>query len=405
MKTIAKSNVSTIVETEEGKILKIINKRHFSAYPCYLFCAAFCSHKNILQPEVVEIKEDKLHVLMGKAEPLTQNSSVDPKKLLVDVLDALCYFETFNLIHGDIKPQNIVLRNNSYCLIDFDILITRGNNISLSQSCNDVYGYALRTGLQTDEYNNFNQALYALAFTVMVYAKERNRKYFDYDCIVSTELVLDGLPFEIPASKTSIEIQKDHLEWIKKRFNPDWLSFIEKLVGPTRFSSFHEARSHPFLSEYPTKDGDTRTLPSMVSIEKIEPPVTEAYTRGLYDRACKERIHSYLLAQIYDLFYAHNELHENKQELLAACSFPCNCDYENPLTVKILENDKGLYLSTILTENYEARLLLEYLIPGTWPLMVNSSLEEVFSLNKDWLNQPKRILQGRYGILNPNFIG
>jgi len=398
-KILSRSRISTVVEIEDGSVVKTINN-NLRSYPHYLFVENFCSHTNILRPTSVEISEERIIVRMEKGQPLTKDSQIDLKQLLVNLLDALCHFERFNLIYGDIKAQNIVLDQNQYRLIDFDILVNRDDNTTLTQTYHSLHGYATEYGLKTNNYNNFHEALYALAYTLMICAKDENRHFFGSDTMGIASLTIGGMCFTFPACTTAIAVNTDYLSWIEKNFDEEWRPFVLGLVGKNRFSSFAEARAFSFLADYPLQEEIKPSLSKSLPQELVLGGIS--YTRDLYDYACKHGVDTHNLFYVYNLYYKYGHHCEDKSRLLRACSFPCSGDYRDPLTLEILAEDRGLYLTEIMSANVEARLFLEYLAPGTWPLSISLSFEEVEQISSKWPDQPARLLVRGRSVLNPS---
>lgn len=382
---------ASIFLTAKGKILKVIQSDYAGVYPYYLFCTHCVNHPNILSPIQTTFENGQVEVLMEKGEK--SFSVTDLKVFLREILDALVYLEGLDLIHGDIKPSNIVFYKGHYCLIDFDLLPHRKNNIQLTQSFADVYGYALRQKIRHPDYNNFHQALYALARTLEIFA--RTGKQFRYQELSKPVTIhVHGMPHVILVPERVKLIHDDPKTWIKMRFKEEgWKSFLLRLIGKDKFTSFAQARNDPLFGETITISPVLKPELLPLQVPKwtwLVTPITNscslvnlsssthleviAILRVFYDYACRENLSSLNLFCIYNAFYRYNYLVEKKKDLSSfceACKYSHLCNYTNSFVKKILEIDQGRVITEYPESNYEARIFLEYLVPGSWCLTSN----------------------------------
>jgi serine/threonine protein kinase len=327
---------------------------------------------------------------MQKGLCIDSNSIVNPKELLVHILDALCYFEHYGLVYGDIKPQNIVRIDDRYCLIDFDLLPHRNNNSYLTQSFNDIHGYAMRAKLRDPNYNTFSQALYALAFTIMMYALPTNKHYFREDRVGQISVNICGMNHSISASVAAINISRNPDAWIREHFPKELIPFASRLLGNNKFQSFREARADPFLMEY------AHLIPSLLHFKPLICPLVsyENATRMMYDFVFETNISPLFMFQCYNMFYRYSYLIQSASqvaEFANSCLFPYLANYEEKFAKDIIAEDKGRYLTEYPPKNVEAKLLLEYLIPGSWICITDETMDSIVKSGIIYQKYPKRL--------------
>jgi serine/threonine protein kinase len=100
------------------------------------------NHPNIVKAHDYLISPDNCFYVMEYIEgnPLNDfienNNSLSPKRacqIAIDIVNALQYLKTRNVVHRDIKPQNIIIKKpNKPVLVDFGITKKLGHNYSLT---------------------------------------------------------------------------------------------------------------------------------------------------------------------------------------------------------------------------------------------------------------------------------
>jgi serine/threonine protein kinase len=105
----------------------------------------YMNHPNIVQPSYIEFTtkgvciirmpryEMNLHDYMKSRE----YTSTDILRISIELLSALTYMHKSNIIHGDIKPKNILVNKNNIAICDFNIscLASDGPLSSIMQTC------------------------------------------------------------------------------------------------------------------------------------------------------------------------------------------------------------------------------------------------------------------------------
>ncbi len=123
-------NKLTVFEHKDSKkrlvLIKSVNRNDG------VFRALKCKDTNGLLPMIYEVasEEDALYVLEEYIEGETlfekyKNTSPpdeDLKQILLSVCDALGFLHNMKIVHRDVKPNNIIIRNDkTVCLVDFSI--------------------------------------------------------------------------------------------------------------------------------------------------------------------------------------------------------------------------------------------------------------------------------------------
>lgn len=164
------------------------------------------SHVKIIECPYIEITDSKiLYMLKHYKQNLFewQNKQLHMykvskfKEIFSQVCDALIFLHSNDIVHGDIKPTNIVIDKMQIALIDFD-----GSSIS----CNGVYKEAKTTYVfkspeaTMNEYHGPANDIWALGITMIIYfhgmqdwMKLDEDPLLNY--IVNEDIVYDG-PFK-----------------------------------------------------------------------------------------------------------------------------------------------------------------------------------------------------------------
>lgn len=349
-------NKSQII-INDTTVEKVIPETLCSTYPNYLFCLNFCKCDTILAPTSVDYKNGKTYISMPRGEPLTANSDVNLIQLANDLVQGLAYFESYNLVYGDIKPQNVVYYYNRYCLIDFDLLIHK-KSVRVSQSHRDVYGEANKLGILTKNFNQVDQAMYALAYTLAIYS--RNRDLFNSYESVPFVLESYGMKHNLYVSTTAKCVCTNPEAWIEQNFNGELKELVFKLVGPNKVKSFNEL-CHVNVNYY--------SIPFKKNNKD---------SKFLYEHAENTRCSLVQLFHCYNLFYRYPGYSDD------CYLFPCL--YGNDELVKL---SKGWFI-TEFPSNY-TQFEEEYTNPGSWikelsyPTELNTT-QNLFNQNKHSLD-------------------
>ena len=113
-----------------NKVVKFIQPA-FYGIRNYLepYILLYIKHENIMTADIIEIEDDGLiKIIQDKAESdlnkkINKNRTNKCKKLkyMRQLTEAVYFLQSHNIIHGDIKPHNVLLLNDNVKLTDFSL--------------------------------------------------------------------------------------------------------------------------------------------------------------------------------------------------------------------------------------------------------------------------------------------
>ena len=174
---------------------------------------------------------------MRKGEPILEWTD-DHRLSLCDVLSDL---ESVGYIHGDIKPDNAIIIDSKFCLIDFDLMIWGLHN-TYSQTFGDLFEFKERNKLPMHD-NPFGicdvstpaqRAVYALGITLMLsWSSEKKRSS------ILHARCINGVPNQTVKSHTDTE------EWIRSYIpncSDKVMMFLVGCIGWPRLTTLVDVR-------------------------------------------------------------------------------------------------------------------------------------------------------------------
>lgn len=370
---------SKVYKTEDGFILKVA-ECSAEVVANSLFISHFCSREHFMIPLKITVYNEKMETLFEEG---TRIERVDTRTLCVDLIKGLVQLEEFNLTHGDIKLNNVVFHDGKYKWIDFDILPNIYDNTYLSQSYNDHYGAALVSGLKCLAYSTYRQAMYAFGITLATTMLHQNIWISQSKINIRTNVNLSGLDINYLVPKCAKEIYENEEKWLDEYIPDEWRTFIQRLVGKDKFSSFKEAAEYLNIdvSEF---QGKGELLPEIVSIKNVD----KELIRKLYEKCADLYALSLNSSRVFDLFYRFEHLFEDKDKLIEhLITYGDGKCYEDVFS-KIHQYTKGSEITWCREYDCSGKLLNEWKNPGSW---LNEDRVELDNLMDGEL--PKKIIR------------
>jgi serine/threonine protein kinase len=175
------------IETGQTVALKVHKRsdRFATEIPREVYIAQQLDHPRILQIlrtfEIQRTRESLYVAVLPFAESgsLCQSNvptltTIAAVELLLQIGDALAYMHSLNIVHRDIKPQNILVFDDGFRLCDFSVTVALTDT---NQILNDQYGTSVfmaekspptHTGRYVSSWNN------GLLFTIWPFAVQLN---------------------------------------------------------------------------------------------------------------------------------------------------------------------------------------------------------------------------------------
>jgi serine/threonine protein kinase len=136
LKPLVSTYCSRIIQTSDNTVSKVFYDSMIFRNELHILQSL--EHKYIIKPKkhymdeykkgVIELpyyKDGDLLSYINKYVRTKQNHFITDKKITMfkQIIESLLYCHTNNIIHGDIKPQNVVLHNLTPILIDFGLSV------------------------------------------------------------------------------------------------------------------------------------------------------------------------------------------------------------------------------------------------------------------------------------------
>ena len=239
------------------------------------------------------------------------DSGVSPAtihKWIGQLVTALTVLEENGVIHGDIKPQNIVINDaGNLSLIDFGIITCEGfrqeyiDNNTITQSHPGLKGFKLRgrhirtsAMVTTYGYTHMSNAMFALGSTIYCMLKQIENPYNVYENCV---------PIELYEMHDNIE------EWIKSKNVPDISSVLgcplAMLLGRSEFrpKSFKDLCVN--FETPPANHNVTTYLQPPYPPQNINTKFISPATRRIYKLGVKRGSDPGIINMAVDMFYRY----------------------------------------------------------------------------------------------------
>lgn len=339
------SNTSRVY-IEEDRVRKVIFWYHRRAYLNYTYCFNHCDREKILLPTSVTLHEDSLEVLMPKGESLASLGLIDFDKFLIEALESICELDSKGVLHADVKPENFVLHDGRFKLIDFDLLVSKEDRTTPTQTHYDVQGYAVRQGIQVEGYDNIHEAFYAFCYTCYCVLHSEPEPIFsgiDYKEKDSDH------PNRLTVDSVAKSIHDDYAAWICLTIPEKHRLLFAGFLGENKYESFSHALS--LLRE--------------TSAEKSDLCV---WSRVLYERGCAKGMSVRDMYISFDNFYNHIHFARADQidEYVDACFYHFTYDFSSAYAQRMIQSDKCSFVAKQIPEYATHYFLYEYASPGTW---------------------------------------
>lgn len=160
-----------IIEIEDDKTLKRIHND--AGIPKIII------HKNIVKINDFFDNNEYAYIVYPYDDNSTclfaMNLKLNTKKRLSFIVSAMCqicdaieFMHSHNVYHRDIKPQNIILNNDTAIIIDFDLAFVANDNIfsCVNKVCGTPYYIAPELWLDTNDINYQQTDIYAFGVTL-----------------------------------------------------------------------------------------------------------------------------------------------------------------------------------------------------------------------------------------------
>ena len=159
-------------------------------------------------------------------------------KIMLDILNGLRYLHEVNIVHGDLKPDNIIITNGVAKIIDFSIAL---KTITYSKSLDILYGYvftACTPGYCAPEQVHPELALHVLKHDLTYKIDIYQAGLLLYECLTKSSInmpeMFDGDAMENKLKKIQNESIKRLLQQmlsVKAEYRPSIDEVINVLVN------------------------------------------------------------------------------------------------------------------------------------------------------------------------------
>lgn len=149
-----------------------------------------------------------------------QMTLVKCKRVCRDILRALCYLHAAGYVHRDVKPQNILLKNDKAVLSDFGFCAYSDNN-GVDHFCGTPY-YMSPEGLNKSK-SFFKSDIWSLGISLIEVLTGKHPFASAVNIDHMAKLSLEQINFEIPFIKSMIEIDLGKRKDAKDLLGNEWL--------------------------------------------------------------------------------------------------------------------------------------------------------------------------------------
>lgn len=153
------------------------------------------NHQNVLRLYDVYTEKNQVYLVIDyccsdlKKYILTKENKYD-RKYFIEILDGMSYINKKNIIHRDIKPQNILIKNNTIKICDFGMSKTYHKYELLSTFCGSPL-YMAPEIIKNRKYNNLSD-IWSLG-VVLYELINKNHPYLCQDKDILWDLIKNDL--------------------------------------------------------------------------------------------------------------------------------------------------------------------------------------------------------------------
>lgn len=136
-------------------------------------------YKNNNKPWMTSFLQDKGVPFITQVHLLTSDKR---RKYIFNIIDTMAFLQSHNIIHADIKPENMILIGNKLKFIDYGMMYNIGcGSQPVIQTYSDIGGYQLKkrnvyinetsnTLRNNVQYDILNETAWAVGYTILVVA-------------------------------------------------------------------------------------------------------------------------------------------------------------------------------------------------------------------------------------------
>lgn len=155
-------------EMQNGFWYKTYQTRNMHTLSCEILYARLPENPYLIKSEIEYCKFSKdLVEIQVKTEnyPTLFDGFQVEKKDIIHLIKGLAYLELNGLVHGDIKPDNIVRTGDGLSMIDFSYMVSKSNNLDVTQGYKDEDGINHDLG-NISKLNPLSSAIFALGISI-----------------------------------------------------------------------------------------------------------------------------------------------------------------------------------------------------------------------------------------------
>lgn len=244
-KTLGSGTYSRVVLDISGKAIKKIVYKNIESAVREIAILSILSHPNIVHLEEVQWTPSSINLVMKRyASDLdiemrkSRLSIEDIYKFTHDILSAMAYMHSVGVIHCDIKPENILVENNTATLCDFGISVVIGEKYSRGniQTCT-----FRAPEIDADRYKLiYRDKVDIWSIGCLLYEMCTGQQFAQFNKDVDDSSIYASMAFGLPVMNT----RKKRLEVIHTINS----RFIKKLIGTKLTANYKRLCDDGFVS-------------------------------------------------------------------------------------------------------------------------------------------------------------
>ena len=232
LKSLKKKQIDKI--KKEINIIEQLNHKNICKFLHYY-------HKKNNFYIILEYCDMNLNTLLKKEKNLDEETT---KEFMIELSDALLYLQNNYIAHRDIKPQNILLLDNSIKLTDFGLACYFNNNTNMTSMCGSPL-YMAPEIINDD--NGYNSKIDLWSSGIVMY-----------------QMLYGKTPFNASTHYELInKINDNKIKFPNNDFSYHCLDLLAKLLtkNPDNRISWDDFFNHPFLNEYSSFVQNSKPIP------------------------------------------------------------------------------------------------------------------------------------------------